>query len=76
MNPTLTFGQRLRIARRSVKLSIADAASLRNVSVRLWKYWEADEKIPPTDAEANTQESLFRFFDRVKAVSKVDPGHS
>ena len=66
----LTFGQRLRIARRSSGLSINEAASLLKRSPRLWKHWEADERIPPAEAEVLTQERLLSTMARAEQIQK------
>lgn len=67
-NPT--FGQRLRMARRAAGLTIEDAAYIFKRSARQWKYWEADERIPPTESEVLTQERLLDGMAKVQTAFK------
>lgn len=66
----LTFGQRLRMARRAAGLSIEDAAYIFKRSPRQWKYWEADERTPPAEADVLTQERLLAAMDKAQTVFK------
>lgn len=66
----LTFGQRLRIARRAAGLSIEDAAYIFQRSPRQWKYWESDERTPPAESEVITQEKLMAGIAKAAAIIK------
>lgn len=66
----LTFGQRLRMARRAAGLSIEDAAYIFHRSARQWKYWEADERTPPAESEVITQEKLMAGIAKAGAIFK------
>ena len=70
MPHNLTFGQRLRVARRAAGLSIEEAASLLKRSSRQWKYWEADERLPPADREVLTQEKLLATMQKAEQIQK------
>lgn len=72
MPANLTFGQRLRFARRAAGLSIEEAASLFNRSSRLWKFWEADQRIPPVQEDVITQEKLFETLGRAERINEYD----
>lgn len=72
MTESQSFGKRLRIARRAAGLSITEAASLLNRTPRLWKYWEADERTPPSEAKQITQEKLFKTLARVQEINKTN----
>lgn len=62
------FGQQLREARLAAGLSIDDAASLLRISSRMWKYLEKGERVPPTEAEAITQDRLLRTMAKVQLI--------
>ncbi len=54
----MTFAEQLQESRNEAGLSIAAAAVLVGVSPRTWAYWETGNRVPPTEAEAITQERV------------------
>lgn len=54
------FAKKLIELRTLAGLSIADAAKAAGVSSRTWSYWEAGERLPPSEKEAVTQERVIR----------------
>lgn len=61
----MTFGEQLRTAREAAGLTQKQAAAKRGVSKRLWEYWEKDEKLPPAEKEAVTQERLLAWVKKL-----------
>jgi transcriptional regulator with XRE-family HTH domain len=58
MENKITFSEQLKARRKAAGLTPLEAAKAEGVSVRLWAYWEAGEKLPPTEKEVVTQEKI------------------
>lgn len=54
----MTFAHRLRKARESANISVAEAAKQAKVSPRTWVYWEDGKRTPSKEADAITQERI------------------
>ena len=54
----MSYGDQLRAARVRADFTQTQAAKAEGVSLRLWKYWEKGEQLPPAERDVLTRERL------------------
>ena len=69
----MTFAEQLHESRNEAGLSIAAGAILVGVSPRTWAYWETGHRVPPSEAEAITQERVLSKLGAVKCAVEPAP---
>lgn len=68
----MSYGEKLRRARKAAGLTQAQAADVLKISKRHLEKIEAGEVIPPSDGQAITRERLLATLENIKAA----PGRS